>query len=635
MQGEQQTILIRDLPEGSLGRDHLDVKVIARSCTGQHSEAEAVRIPLRRMSSPIGGAINDTGEPAKADASISRVSVIPVADKYDIEGQPVGDLPEGYRHRNSTFNGERIRLSAAAGEVISFQMLLRGERTVSLELALDSLQPRVDWFEAVYVSAHGRRIPDPLLPVGDSITLTPDQDSTIVADIYVPFDAKPGMQRGTVQVSDGRVIPIEIEILPFAIPRAASFFCEMNGYGLPDSVEQYEALQQIAYDHRVHVNILHYSHHTAAPGAHKTNLDMRMRSGRRMDNRRYDDIEPRAKHAYWDDFATAFGPYLDGSLFENGHRGPIPAPGFYLSFHESWPLNCRAYYNGDADAYRAFEATPEYADTYVNVLSDFVELAQSRGWNDTGFQIYFNNKGSREELTKAPWILDEPASYWDYRALRYYGGLTDVGRERESSQWTPGVKIDFRIDISRPEFCRGQLDGRDDLWVVSASAFEKYRRLLTDRADRDGLRVWVYGSANHVHQSNRDIQAWSLDAWSGGATGVVPWQTINKDGQALVEADQFGLFIFDQGDQGIPEIRHSMRLKAFRDAQQLIEYLNLLQARKGWTRTQRSAFVQQFVGLAATVVQTHEADAGTSQYPGVKATEWDRLRQATANLLRE
>ena len=132
----------------------------------------------------------------------------------------------------------------------------------------------------------------------------------------------------------------------------------MNSYGLPDHVDDYYALQQVAYDHRVHANILHYSHHTAAPGARKSNLDMRLRSGRRMNNQRYDAVEPGAKQAYWDDFEEAFGPYLDGSYFQDGHRGRIQAPGFYLTFHESWPLNCRAFFNGDPDAYRAFADSP-------------------------------------------------------------------------------------------------------------------------------------------------------------------------------------------------------------------------------------------------------------------------------------
>ena len=326
----------------------------------------------------------------------------------------------------------------------------------------------------------------------------------------------------------------------------------MNGYGLPDHVNEYYAMQQIAYDHRVHANILHYSHNTAAPGSRKSNLDMRLRSGRRMDNTRYDNIEPGALTGHWDDFVEAFGPYIDGSLFKDGHRGPIAAPGFYLTFHESWPLHCRPYFNGNPDAYQSFAEHPEYAGTYVNILQDFARLANARGWKQTGFQVYFNNKGSLNERTKAPWILDEPAGFWDYRALQFYGELTDRGRVV-----APDVQIKYRIDISRPEYCRGQLDERNDLWVVASSAFQNYRRLVTDRMQHDGLNAWVYGTSNHVHETNRNIQAWALDAWQDGATGIVPWQTVDKSGSALKEADQLGLFIFDKNATGETVIRHS------------------------------------------------------------------------------
>ncbi len=270
-------------------------------------------------------------------------------------------------------------------------------------------QTRIDLYQAVYVSAKtkaGERfVPDPLLPMPESLSLEPDVDRSIVADLYIPFDASPGVRQGKITISDGRVLPLEIKVLPFAIPRKATFFCEMNGYGLPDHVNEYYALQRIAYDHRVHSNILHYSHHTAAPGSRKSNLDMRLRSGRRMDNKKYDSIEPGATQAYWDDFVEAFGPYLDGSLFKDGHRGPIAAPGFYLTFHESWPLNCRAYFNGNLDAYQAFVDQPEYATTYVNILQDFARLVESKGWNQTVFRFTSTTKDHSAKRRK-------PRGFW-------------------------------------------------------------------------------------------------------------------------------------------------------------------------------------------------------------------------------
>lgn len=637
--GKRQTITLRDLPPSITQPGTHEIAVATISRNGQRSRPGKVCGELFAFQQPSHPKVD---WPSAKQPAVAGLEVIPVTDKYDRRGLPVGDLPADYRTHNSVFDGERVRLVAAAGEVVGFQALLRGNAEVAVTFRLDGEPLRADLFQALYVPTEGRRIPDPLLPLPERIHLAPDADQAVFVDVYVPFDAPPGKRTGYLKVSDGREVPVELTILPTQLPRKASFLCEMNSYGLPDRVDEFYALQQVAYDHRVHANILYYSHRTAAPGARKTNLDMRLQSGRRMDNRRFDAVEPGARDAWWDDFVEAFGPYLDGSYFRNGHRGPIPAPGFYLSFHESWPLNCRAYFNGDPDAYRAFADHPAYAETYVNILADFARLAQARGWNETGFQVYFNNKGSLEETAKAPWILDEPASYWDYRALQYFGELTDRGRQAAND-----IQIDFRVDISRPEYCRGQLQSQGKehgglqttaapgaLWVVSSSTFQHYRRLVTDRMERDGIKVWVYGTSNPVHETNRQVQAWALDAWRFGATGLVPWQTVDKSGRALTQADQLGLFIFDKTPDGKNVIRHSARLKAYRDAEQLIEYLQLVRHRQGWSPSQMRAFVEQYVSLAGSVRKQNDADAGTAEYDRHSLVGLDALRQAAIELLR-
>jgi len=625
-----QIIPLRDLPAAMTLKPELTIRIVTLNRTGQRSEPAVVRF---QPTKPLDAIRREEAAPSDrpgtaSQASATEFSAIPVTDKFDESGTPVGDLETTYRSRNALFDGRTIQLSAAGGEVVGFQLLIRGREAESLTVDFEGTPLRIDLWQAVYVPANDRRIPDPLLPLPDTLSLKPDRDTSVVADIYVPFDAPAGIRKGVARLSGGRTLPIELTVLPFSLPRKASFLCEMNGYGLPDHVDDYYALQQVAYDHRVHSNILHYSHNTAAPGTRKSNLDMRLRSGRRMDNRRYDNISPGATTAYWDDFAEAFGPYLDGSLFQDGHRGPVAAPGFYLTFHESWPLNCRGYFNGNPDAYQSFSEHPEYSQTYVSILQDFVRLARSKNWTDTGFQVYFNNKGSMQELSKAPWILDEPAAFWDYRALRYYGELTDRGRMAE-----PEIRLDYRIDISRPEFTRGQLDGRRDLWVVSSSAFRDYRRLVTDRIERDGLQVWIYGTSNHIHESNRNLQAWALDSWQHGATGIVPWQTVNKDGTALTNADQLGLFIYDHDAAGKVVVRHSLRLKAYRDAEQLIEYLNLLKQRRQWSQQTMREFLEQFVQLSGSVQKQNDDDAGTSSFDRLSPHAIDSLKRAIPGLL--
>ncbi len=627
--GKDQQIALRDL-NGSMPEfgvpDYPKLAVRVQTLNRQGARSEPV-VDQARQAQRTAVSCPNVVFAQPVEQPHPDVAVLPVCDKYDDQGRGVGNLKPEARTNNSLYDGQTIRLFAAAGEVVGFQVLIRGTKSAEVSIKFPTISPRVDMWRGVAVSSPAGKLVDPLVPLPKTLPLSADRDEVVVVDLYVPFEQKAGRHRGTLAIAADRELPIELVVLPFALPREATFLCEMNSYGLPDEVRQYQDLQQIAYDHRVHCNILHYSHHTAAPGARKSNLDMRLLSGRRMDNKRYDNIQPGATTAYWNDFQEAFAPVLDGSIFRTGHRGPLAVPGFYLTFHESWPLNCRQYFNGNPDAYQAFD-DPAYATTYVNVLKSFVELAAANQWTDAGFQVYFNNKGSVQELTKSPWILDEPSSYWDYRALRYYGELTDQAVRSGSLS-----NVRYRIDISRLEFCRGQLDGRSDLWIVASSAFQNYRRLVTDRMQQDGLVVWVYGTANHVHEPNRNLQAWALDAWSSGATGLVPWQTVDKSGAAMKSADQLGLFIFDQGSDGQPVIRHSLRLKAFREAQLLIEYLTLLKAKQQWNHDQLSRFIRHYVPLKASVTKLNEADAGTTNYADISGHDLDRLKRAAAMLL--
>ncbi len=155
------------------------------------------------------------------------------------------------------------------------------------------------------------------------------------------------------------------------------------------------------------------------------------------------------------------------------------------------------------------------------------------------------------------------------------------------------------------------------------------RRL--DRVERDKLRVWVYGSSNHVEETNRTIHAWALDAYSKGATGVLPWQTIDRDGSALKTADQLGLFIFEKKPgETHRTVHHSMRLKAYRRAQQDIEYLELLRKRRKLTRGELARFIRQYVNLEGSVVKRYGADAGTASYEKLSPDGFTRLREAAA-----
>ncbi|MBE3096291.1 MAG: hypothetical protein IMZ44_04065 [Planctomycetes bacterium] len=596
---------------------------------------------------PVAG---PSGSPFPVPGSrLDSVAVIPLEDKYDAAGKPVGDLPPDYQARNEVFDGRTIHLAAARGEVVGFQALIKrgpepaaavpsgspfpvpGSRLVSVACDLPGV--RVEVYRAVYVQGQGgRRIPDPLVPLapGEELAISADEATPVCFDVYVPFDFKEREVAGALKLSDGRTLPILLAVRPFALPREASFACEMNGYGLPDKTSEFYRIQEIAYDHRVHANILAYGHSSTAPGSRKSVMDMVMDGpagdgSRRMDEKRFNDIGPGARQGFWDDFVKVFGPYLSGAYFKDAWRGPVAPPGFYLVFHESWPLKVREFFSGDPDAYEAFKAKPAYAETFIAVLRDFLDVTRREGWTRTGFQVYLNNKGSLRDPNKAPWILDEPVSYWDYRARQFYDDLVHRAQAGGAE-----AALRYRIDISRPEYDRGQLRSAGDLWVVSTSAFHNYHRLIADRVEADGLRFWVYGSTNKVEETNRTVQAWVLDAYRGGARGVVPWQTINKDGAAMTKADQLGLFIFTKDDQGRPVIRHSMRLAAYRRAEQDVEYLELHRRRYNATPRSMLLLIEHYVNLSGAVRTAYAEDAGTPQYAKVTPEGLRQLRESAA-----
>jgi hypothetical protein len=630
---ETQVIPIRDMPLRADGPGTITVSTISR--TGKRSAAASVAAaaPARPApefpNAPPAAGAAPAGAGARAD-----LCVIPLEDKYDADGRPVGDLPPDYQVRNEVFDGRTIRMAAARGEVVGFQALIKGQGKVTVACDLPGL--RVEVYRALYVKCEGwRRIPDPLVPLAptEDISLSAEEAMPVCVDVYVPFDFKERQVRGSLKLSDGRTLPILLSVRNFTLPREASFLCEMNGYGLPDKTSEFYRIQEIAYDHRVHANILAYGHSSTAPGARKSNIDMVMDGpagdgARRMDEKRYNAVAPGAKQGFWDDFARAFGPHLSGAYFKDGWRGPVAAPGFYLTFHESWPLKVREFTSGDPDAYEAFKAKPVYAETFVNVLRDFIDRAGREAWARAGFQLYLNNKGSLGDPNKAPWTLDEPAGYWDYRALAYYGDLV-----RQAKGEKCPVNVQYRIDISRPEFDRGQLWGKADLWVVSSSAFREYHRLVADQMERTGLKVWVYGSTNKVEESNRTVQAWVLDAYRGGARGIVPWQTVDKDSSAMTKGDQLGLFIFTKGDDGKPVIRHSMRLAAYRRAEQDVEYLELERRRHNGTDGLMRKFIDYYLNLSGKVRTAYAEDAGTPEYSKVTPESLRQLREGAAAFL--
>src|SRR5204863_378798 len=76
---------------------------------------------------------------------------------------------------------------------------------------------------------------------------------------------------------------------------------------------------------------------------------------------------------------------------------------------------------------------------------------------------------------------------------------------------------------------RDSLDGLLDYNVVGG-AMRPYRRIVMDRKAANGELVVEYGNSNAIEEANMQPVGWSLDSWSLGSDGVLPWQTVGTAG---------------------------------------------------------------------------------------------------------
>src|SRR6185437_13724232 len=212
----------------------------------------------------------------------------------------------------------------------------------------------------------------------------------------------------------------------------------------------------------------------------------------------------------WSAWDRRFGAYLDGTAFDDMPRRGVPLECFYLPLHENWPSTMADNYRGGYWADEAFG--PAYREAFVAASRQMAEHFGERGWNETIFQCFLNGKNNFKaggwSRGSSPWLLDEPANFQDYWALRYFGLAFHAGVGQAKSE----AKMFFRADISRPEWQREVLDDVLDYNVVGG-ALRRYHRIVLDRKQATGQTVLEYGSANAIEDSNVQPAAWCVDAW--------------------------------------------------------------------------------------------------------------------------
>lgn len=436
---------------------------------------------------------------------------------------------------------------------------------------------------------------------------------SVWVDMFIPPSTRPGLYQGRITVTAEEldrpaILILMLNVLPFTIPDRPTWLIDLNcyAYGITDisgvkideDTRRYLNVErgyyQVGHAHRSTLNILPYNQDGSVQMLAAPELQG---SGSKV------------KVSSWNKWDERYGPYLSGRAFtpSMGYSGPgqgRPLTHIYLPFHENWPLPIAEHY-GDYTDLETRDAFVEWAKTsrspeeafdeeyklgFSSVVRQFFEYFDSKKYRDTAFQVYFNNKYyfkvsffqmRNEGRGSSFWLLDEPVDYDDYEANRFYMELVRRGYEASGKK---NIELHYRTDVSQPEMTRGLWDGLCNLWNNSgllgsaSTAMFRMRRL-------PGENHWRYGGAPRISGRLIELQHNFLTLWAVGANGALPYWNVLGGGDWFNPDD---LSVYYTGtdyarsgkthDGALPGVR----LKMIRRAQQDVEYLNLLAAKKGW-----------------------------------------------------
>jgi Domain of unknown function (DUF4091) len=599
----------------------------------------------------------------EAPVQSARTAVLPrvagadvaIIDELDKVNPSTGELipaqPDGYLNGNHLWDSaaRQIKLQAARNEFVTFQVMLRGDLPAgvikpelvfngtagkTIQVAMGRYQP---------VPSRGGPMPDPIVPLSFGTENTPRAKyQSLHVEVYVPHKLPPGEYLGTLKLNgparardsspnDQQTLglPVSLRVWDFSLPDHLSFLPEMNCYGLPEDELDY---YRLAHRHRTVLNRVPYNQAGRVPDGCAPLWD---KERLKLD---------------WSKWDRRFGPLLDGSAFADLPRQSVPVECFYLPLHENWPSPMEGNYNGSYWADRAFPDS--YRQAFVAAARQIAVHLADRHWTETLFQGFLNNKNNFKangwSRGSSPWLLDEPASFQDYWALRYFAlafheGINQAAKENSlPSSSLP--RLVFRADISRPQWRRDSLDGLLDYHVVGG-AVRDYPRLVFERKRMLGEIIVEYGSTNSVEGSNVQPLAWCLDAWSMGTDGIVPWQTVGTS-DSWKQADELALFYPHPARVGVGLGRAvtgktlapipSIRLKSYRRGQQDIEYLTLWSQLHDQPRWAVGQNVRSALKLAGTRQSTGSGggdDAGRIDYGRLRPQHLWALRVAIGEAL--
>ena len=468
----------------------------------------------------------------------------------------------------------------------------------------------------------------------------PDQKYQAVwVDVYVPRGASAGRYAGELTLSCDQLktatFEVSVQVLPLALPDKPSFPLELNRYnsvaeytgvdgakdpkGADRAVQDYYAMAQ---QHRCVVNAVPYGH----MGRVQADLVPVLKGEGTA-----------ARVADWTAFDQRYGPLLDGSHFseKNGYVGPgagMPIGKMYLPFHEAWPMPINAqtykfwkpvsnrldFAEYAKQAGRVAEGfTKEYQDGFVEVARQTFEHFKEKGWKNTAFEFFGNNKyyykagyfseaGAQGGVSF--WLFDECSDFDDYDANAL---LMTLGRRGVQAAGAEGqVKVLYRVDISQPDMTRGLWNDVVNCWYVGGLV-----RFATNAHARarwmPGEEHWNYGGGAGITSASAVTEQTILSNWCMGAAGMMPyWSNFGGTGQGWQKGDDLAIFYsgrnYANSGKSYPGPIAGVRMKVLRRVQQDLEYLHLLAAKPGWDRARVRLAVAAYADDPAAPVLSFE-----------------------------
>lgn len=637
--GARVVMHLRDLPEGMQGEATIGIRAVDGAGNIGAVAVERINLSKRPRVATIGGepakmfpAVDAASAPLPSAAGVTLCIVDGLDKVQAITGDLIPPRPAAYRHANHLWSaGERrIQLHTARNEFTTFQAVIQGPArgaTISVRMENPSLaSPRFRLFRGRTVASNEGPLPDPLIELREGETLeipAADGDAaariaSIFVEAYVPHEAAAGNERAvlTLAHANERVeIPIDLRIWNFTLPDHLSFIPQMNCYSLPGPPGELH-YYRLAHEHRTCLNRVPYNWQ-GKPSQGRAPIVVT----------KGEDLTFR-----FEDHDKRFGPLLDGSAFKDLPRKNIPVDAFYLPLNENWPMDINAAFAGSYWADEALGAG--YWRGFSQAAGAFASHIQSRGWRDTIFECYLNNKVFHKQggwsNSSALWVFDEPVNTQDFWALRCFGMAFNDGVRHALTGEAQPAKLAFRADISRPQWQRDMLDGVIGVNVVGGGV-GRYDRMVLDRKRKSGEVTYAYGGSTGIAGNNASIAAWCVDSWCVGLDGVIPWQTLGKM-ESWQQADVESLF-YPGGPIGSDRPVPSLRLKAYTRGQQDVEYLTMFSLISGQQRDAVGLAARQLLKPASTFTKTHEEDAGTISFGELDGVALWKIRTQVGALI--